>query len=233
MRVFGVDMATTEIQVWPWAYSKLKTFETCPKQFYHKYIVKDYKDGETEAMRYGKALHKVAEDYFAVNAPVPEQFAFMEPILKSLSNKQGEKHAELQMGLREDLSPCGFFDKDVWYRGVADLVIIDDNIAWVVDYKTSKNTKYADEGQLELMAMSVYKHFPQVTEVRAALMFVICKAAVKRTYKAEDQHLLWGRWMPRYLHLEKAGKLGTWHPKPSGLCKNHCIVTECPHNGGY
>ena len=22
-----------------------------------------------------------------------------------------------------------------------------------------------------------------------------------------------------------------WNPRPSGLCKKHCVVLECPHNG--
>jgi hypothetical protein len=40
---------------------------------------------------------------------------------------KGEKHCELKMGIKKEdgrLVPCGFFDKDVWYRGVADLIVI-------------------------------------------------------------------------------------------------------------
>ena len=35
---------------------------------------------------------------------------------------------------------CGFKDDNVWFRGIADLIILDsDNkLAWVIDYKTGK-----------------------------------------------------------------------------------------------
>ena len=53
---------------------------------------------------------------------------------------------------------------NVWWRGIADLVILDadNHIAWVVDYKTGKSARYADKGQLELMALATFKHFPVV-----------------------------------------------------------------------
>ena len=41
----------------PWSFSKLKAFETCPKQFYHVKILKEYPQKETDAMRYGTDVH--------------------------------------------------------------------------------------------------------------------------------------------------------------------------------
>ena len=41
------------MSVAPWSFSRLKSFEQCPKQFYHMKIAKDYTEGETDAMRYG------------------------------------------------------------------------------------------------------------------------------------------------------------------------------------
>jgi hypothetical protein len=36
------------------------------------------------------------------------------------------------MGLTKSLEACGFFDADVWFRGVADLLIIDDKSTYIV-----------------------------------------------------------------------------------------------------
>ena len=49
------------------------------------------------------------------------------------------------MALDIDLSIVGWKDKKLWVRGMADLLIIDDDTltAWVVDYKTGNN-KYPD-----------------------------------------------------------------------------------------
>ena len=49
----------------PWSFSKIKAFEQCPKQFYHEKILKEYPFVETEAIRYGSAFHKAAEDFIA------------------------------------------------------------------------------------------------------------------------------------------------------------------------
>ena len=56
------------------------------------------------------------------------------------------------MGITRDLRPCGFGARDVWWRGIVDLAIIDKERgkAFVVDYKTGKSSQYADKDQLEL-----------------------------------------------------------------------------------
>ena len=148
----------------PWSFSKIKSFEQCPKKFYHLKVAKDYKEPETEAMLYGTAVHEAAEEYIRDGKPLPPEYDYIKAPLDSLNMKQGEKLCEYEMGLTVDLEPCGFWDDNCWYRGIADLVILDKETktAWVIDYKTSKNTRYADKGQLELMALCIFKHFPEV-----------------------------------------------------------------------
>ena len=109
--------------------------------------------------------------------------------LDALNEKRGIKMCEQKLGLTADLEPCGFFDKRVWFRGIADLVIIDvlTGVAWVIDYKTGKSLKYADKGQLELMALIVFKHYPQITRVKAGLLFVIAKGLVKEEYEIDSE----------------------------------------------
>jgi len=217
----------------PWSFSKMKNFDTCPKQFYHVTVLKEHPFVETEAVRYGSAFHKAAEDYIGEGKPLPPAFDFAKPVLDSLNSKRGDKLVERKMGLTADLEPCSFYAKDVWFRGIADLLILDHNAetAWVIDYKTGKSARYADKGQLELMALTVFKHFPDIKKVRAGLLFVVCNDIVRDTYLEEITPDLWGKWMGKYGTMEKAFETGVWNPKPSGLCRRHCPVTECPHNG--
>ena len=135
------------------------------------------------------------------------------------------------MGLDDNLDPCGFRDKNVWWRGIADLIIIKDKKAWVIDYKTSKSAEYADKGQLELMAMATFKHFPEIQKINAGLLFVIANKAVKEVYRKEDSGDLWDKWFYKYSRMEIAEKEDVWNARPSGLCKRHCVVLECIHNG--
>lgn len=214
-----------------WSYSRMKGFETCPKQYYHVTVLREHPFQETEATRYGTEFHKAAEDFMRDDIPVPDRFGFARDFLKVLKDKPGDKHCELKMGLTRDLEPCGFFDDNVWFRGIVDLLIIDGDKAFVVDYKTGKSAKYADTGQLQLMALSVFAHFPQVKRVKAGLVFVIADKFIPADYNAADHDALWSPWIKKYATMEKAHENNVWNPKPSGLCRAHCPVLDCAHNG--
>ena len=214
-----------------WSYSALKTFETCPKQYYHTKILKEFPFQETEDTRYGKQFHKACEDYIRSGTALPNRFSFIKPVLDELLAKPGRKLCEERLGITEDLKPCEFFDKNVWFRGIIDLLIIDGDRAFVVDYKTGKTARYADPDQLELMAMCVFKHYPIVKKVNAGLMFVIANAFIKETYIVQDADALWVKYLTRQGRINTAHETGVWNPKSSGLCKRHCPVLECWHNG--
>lgn len=215
-----------------WSFSSLKTFTTCPKKFYHTKVLKDIKEPEGEQALYGKLVHEVAELYIRDGKEIPEKFAFIKPALDSLLKIQGEKFCELKMALTEKLEPCDFFDPDCWFRGVADLLIIDreKGEARVIDYKLGKS-RYADLGQLELMALAVFKMFPEVKKVKGGLLFLAEDKFVPTMFEVEQQHRYWGNWMPKVMTLEGAYSADIWNAKPNGLCKNYCWVSSCTHCG--
>ena len=216
-----------------WSFSRLKSFETCPKQFYHVTVLGEYPVVQTDAMTYGTAMHKAAEDYIGENKPLPDEFMYVKGLLDELRAFRGTKLTEQRLGLTRDLKPCGFKDKDVWFRGIVDLAIVDTlgERAWIVDYKTGKSAKYADKGQLELMALSIFKKFPDVKHINAALLFVVSNEMIEAEYKIENSFDLWGKWLKKYARMERAYETDVWNPRPSGLCYHHCPVLECVHNG--
>ena len=218
----------------PWSYSKLKAFETCPKQFYHMKILKEYPVVESDAMRYGTDVHLACEEYIRDNKPLPKKYGYVLPTLEALKRKKGKKLCEYELGLTEDLQPCGFWDEDVWFRGIADLIILneEDGIAWVVDYKTGKSARYADKGQLELMALAVFKHFPNIERVNGGLLFVVSKDLITDTYtrQAREQEIT-TKYLNKFSQMVIASDNNVWNPNPSGLCRAWCEVLECAHNG--
>lgn len=217
-----------------WSFSSIKAFEQCPKKYYHLKVAKDYQeDQNTEHLLYGKEFHKAAELYIKDNTPLPPHFSFAKGALDNLKHLPGEKLCEYEMGLTENLDPCGFKDEKVWWRGIADLIILDreKGEARVLDYKTGKSAKYADTGQLELMALAIFKHFPEVKKIKAGLLFVIAKQFVKSSYTIDTAPNLWQKWLRDHDRMKFAYANNVWNPRPSGLCKKHCVVLECPHNG--
>jgi hypothetical protein len=223
------------VKVPPWSFSSIKAFDQCPKKYYHLKVVKDYKEPMTDAITYGSEFHKAAELYIKEGTPLPPQFNYAKGALDNLNQLPGEKLCEYEMGLTENLDPCGFRDEHVWWRGIADLIILDreKGEARVLDYKTGKSAKYADTGQLELMALAIFKHFPEVKKVKAGLLFVIAKQFVKDSYNLDAAPSLWQKWLRDHDRMRFAYQTNVWNPRPSGLCKKHCVVVECPHNGGH
>ena len=208
-----------------WSYSSLDQFKQCPHKYYRLRVVKDIVEPESEAMRYGTEVHKAAEDFIKDGTPIPEKFAFMRPILEPVSKIKGSVLCEYRMGLTRDLAPCGFFDKDVWCRGIADLIVLQEDRAWVVDYKTGSN-KYPEPKQLKLMALMTFAHFPEVQHVKAGLLFVAHNSFMDEQYSRGDIPKLWSAFQGDLTRLEHSTKANFWPMNPSPLCR-WCPVTTC------
>ena len=214
-----------------WSYSSLKTFEQCPKKYYHLKIAKDVKDEGSEATIYGQEVHRVAEEYVRDDVPLPPQYSFMQETLDSLKSIPGEKHCELKLGVAVrdgKYVPCDFFAKDVWWRGIADLVIINGDTAFSVDYKTSKNAKYADTKQLDLVAAAIFTHFPQVKEIKSALIFVVSNEFVNKKHDSMFRTSYIETFRPELDRLDTAIKVGVWNANSGPLC-GYCPVKTCEH----
>jgi hypothetical protein len=224
------------VKVPAWSYSSITLFDQCPKKYYHLRVVKDIKEPESEAMLYGTAVHQAAEDYIKDGTPIPAKYGYMQSMLDKLAGIKGEKLCEHKMGIKKvdgRLAPCGFFDKDVWYRGVADLLIIDNEKkeARVVDYKTGKSSKYADPKQLALMSACVFLHFPEIERVKAGLLFVVCKDFVRSEYHVDTGLNVFSELDGSLVSRETAYETGVFNPKQNFTCKGWCPVLDCSHNG--
>ena len=215
-----------------WSYSSIKTFDQCPKKYYHLKILKDIKDTGSEATIYGQEVHKAAEDYIKDGVPIPEKFAYIRGVVEALGRKEGEKHTELRLGVKRidgGYEPCKFLGKGVWWRGIADLVIINGDTAYSVDYKTSKNAKYADVKQLDLVAGGIFTHFPQVDKIRSALIFLVSNDVIKKDHYREHMHNYLSTFDSLLDRLEVAEESGVWNAKSGPLCR-FCPVLSCEHH---
>lgn len=215
-----------------WSFSALKTFQSCPKKYYHLKVVKDVKDPPSEIMLYGIDAHKAAELYIAEDADLPGKYEFMRSQLDTLKNLEGDKYCEYKFGLTRDMQPCDFFAKDVWLRGAIDLLIVNEakGTARMIDYKFGKS-KNADMSQLQLMSLAVFKIFPNVKKVKAGLLFCAEDKMIPTQYSVDDAPNMWMQWLPEVARLEAAYEHDVWNASPSGLCKAWCPVLSCPHNG--
>lgn len=214
-----------------WSYSSVKTFAQCPKKYYHLKIAKDIVDSGSTATLYGEELHKAAEEYIGVGTAINPKFSFAKELLDKLKSIPGGKYCELKLGVKKTptgYEPCSFSDIDAWWRGIADLVVVQDDLAFSIDYKTSKNAKYADTKQLDLIAAALFVHFPKIKKIKSALAFVVSKEFVHKEHHAELRDSYFNVFDSELIRLTVAKNTGVWNASSGPLC-GFCPVHHCEH----
>jgi hypothetical protein len=211
-----------------WSFSALKDFVGCPKRYHEIKVLKNYETKITQAILYGKEVHKALEDYVKEGKPLPLNYQRFKKMVDELVQIEGTKYVEHEMGLLPDGTPCDFKDSNRWVRGIADLLIVDKDVAYVVDYKTGSE-RYPDVDQLKLMALMTFAHFPEVQKVKGALLFVLKNHLVSEDYTRDQIDTLWGTFHPKLERLKLAFETDEWTANPTPLC-GYCPVSTCEFN---
>lgn len=221
-----------------WSYSSLNLFKQCPRKYHRLRVVRDIREPETVPMRYGSELHKAAENYGKHGTALPPKFAFLQSYIDPLLAIEGHQLFEFEMALNRERQPCGYRDKDFWWRGIADFMVVPEvdvgDEAVIVDYKSGRTARYADTSQLEILGLATFAHFPHVQRIRAGLLFVVSREFVEFSMTRAMEESLWVRhWLPTTARLDKAVELDLWNPSPNFTCRKYCPVEDCEHNGRY
>ena len=211
-----------------WSYSALKQYTNCPKQYQEMRVLKNYTVKETEAMMYGKEVHSALEDYVKDGKELAKNYQRFKPMVDTLVNIKGDKYPEYEMALTHAKTPCDFHSEDRWVRGIADLVIVDGDTAFVIDYKTGSN-RYPDPKQLRLMSLMLFTHFPDVQRIKGGLLFVMKNSFITEEYIRKDMDKSWGMFEQSLKRLEMSYDNDVWQANPTPLC-GWCSVTTCDFN---
>ena len=194
-----------------WSFSSLKDFINCPRQYHETKVLKRFAKKVTEQMNYGTVVHKALEDYVRDGTPLAKNYERYRSLIDPLLEIEGVRHPELKMALRVDRTPCDFDDPDYWVRGIVDFLVIDGDTAYIVDYKTG-SARYPDLKQLKLMALMVFAHYPEVTRIKAGLLFVAHNMFIDEEYDRNQISFLWEFFIAPLNRLRIAVDTDTWMP---------------------
>jgi len=211
-----------------WSFSSLKDFVGCPKRYYEVKVAKNFETKTTEAITYGKEVHSALEHYVRDGKELPLNYKRFQEMMNALMAIPGKRYCEYEMGMHLDKTPCSFHSKSRWVRGIADLLVVDEDTAYVVDYKTG-NDKYPDLDQLKLMALLVFTHFSKVNKVKGALLFILKNNLISETYERFQVDSLWDHFTPKVKRLELSYQKNEWPANPTPLC-GYCPVVTCEFN---
>lgn len=208
-----------------WSYSSLKDYVNCPRQYHEVKVLKRFTKRPTQQMLYGTEVHSALENYVKEDAPLAKNYEKFKKQLDPLKEMPGEKFPEHQMAVTPEREPCSFGSPSRWVRGIADLLVVDGEQGYIVDYKTGSD-KYPDLKQLQLMALLTFAHFPEVVHIKAGLLFVMHEHFITSEYARDDADKLWQDFAPPLERLRLSYENDSWQPNPTPLC-GWCPVTTC------
>ena len=220
-------------KVMPLSFSRLSTFEQCPAQFDYLYVSKRVQSTSNESADYGDRVHKVLEAYG--NGTLDEQTLSEEgrstlkqwgAVVDKITSRSGTKLYEHQMAVNRELKPVDWFASDVWIRSIADVLVVDGDTAYCLDYKTGKVKD--NPTQLQLFAAMVMWHFPEVKTVKTSFIWLKFNQTTNAKYERRFLDALWRGMEPRFDKVQEIIDLGVFNTKPSGLCPWCPAKAICP-----
>lgn len=207
------------------SFSSLKQFETCPKRYYYQRISKEVQDTQGEASIHGERVHKHIEERLgAQKAQLPPEMSRYEKLCADVERAaEGcEMWLEKELVLTAEFTPTTWFANDAYIRTKADMIATKEERALVVDWKTG--SRRPDFLQLELTAAQVFIHFPKITYVTGAFVWLREDKLDKEVYTREQCETLLTNIKHKIAQIDHALDVGVWPAKPSGLCR------YCPAN---
>jgi len=214
-----------------WSWSRLNTFEQCPRKFFLQNISKELKYVRSAAAKRGDDLHKSLElacnkyistrGQVSLAAELPAELAHMSKLISGLLRDVPaiDSTVDTYYAVDADFTVLSnYFSKATFLRFSVDLGIRRGKKATIIDWKTGKNYGYAD--QLKLMAavtMSII--WPGVDEVTAYYVYVDQNEVSKRTFKRDDLDDIWDDLLGRAYQMQKSVESGEWPECKNNFCK--------------
>lgn len=187
--------------------SKIKTLKKCPLQFYLRYVLKyvpqiqpdhDVTNRDTGTLLHSileyavkgttidnsimltRAKHEFPDEFWLEN--VQPHIPNVETFLQKLDRFNAEHHidrisTELKMGVTRNWKMTTFFDANVFYRGIIDLLLISkaQGKAIIIDHKSGGSGEWGikmHQSQLDVYKPFVLAAHPEVEEVAAGIHFI-------------------------------------------------------------
>jgi hypothetical protein len=212
-----------------WSYSKLKNYASCPKRHYEIEIAKSVKEEESDNLKWGDQVHAGMHKRLQDNIPLPEAMESYEEWAVKLQRAGGKFFFEQKYAIDQMMQPVAWFDKQAWFRTIADVLIVNGPVARAVDWKTGKVQE--DSLQLALISAVIFSHYQDVQAIRTEFVWLAHDAVTREDFKRTDLPKIWAQAMPRVKEYQHAVTTMAFPPKPGGLCKKYCPVTSCPFWG--
>jgi hypothetical protein len=210
-----------------WSYSRLTSYETCPRKHWHLNVKKDLKEEPSQAMIDGNLIHKAFELRIRDGKLLPIHLRVHEPVLAKIIAAPGEKIVEQQIALSVGWEPVEWFAKDAWLRIKSDLTQYAGSYGVVWDWKSGR--PHDDFTQLNLNAAVLLQLAPEIEAVTPAYYWTKARHVAPGPRVTRDQVAeIWGPILERVGRYQAAHDAQDFPPRENFFCKN-CPVKSCQY----
>ena len=230
------------------SYSGIKSFLNCPYRWAAEKYYKTVQFVEGPEAAEGNHIHTAFENIIK-GAPAAGDIELIKGrgwahYLKAIFGaiKAGALvQAEKELCFTKDMQPCGWRDwNTVWFRFKGDVLIHKAPKIFYFDWKSGKRFSkrgddQADELQLKIAWAVIALHHPEMEEFVGNLIYLKEPTAERAIYQVRynRSHLsaIWEELLSITGRMEEAWASGVFRQCSSGLCRAHCDVMDCAHNG--
>ena len=176
-------------------------------------------DNGGEASKYGERVHEYLEHRLKESTELPQDLAHYEVLCTTVEKiaNGGELLIEKELVLTEELKPTGWWEPDAWLRSKLDILVLRNDTAYVMDWKTGKRNP--DFFQMQMFACQVFKHFPQVQKCKTSLVWLKHLQMDTEEYVRDQSNAMWAEIMKKIRRIYDSAEHDVWPAKPSGLCR--------------
>lgn len=210
------------------SFSRLESYETCPKKFFHLSIAKDVLDPPNEFTSFGTEVHLAFANYLKGKIKIlPLHLRQHMPMLNKIKAAPGDHIVEQQVAINAQYKPTGWFDKDVYCRVISDLTIMRGSHAAMFDWKTGKMKDGFD--QLRLAAAVMFLLAEELETISMHYAWTKNKQVTSDSMTREEMPAVWTALHPRLLQYQNAFNLQQFEARRGFHCR-YCPVKACPYN---
>ena len=209
------------------SYSRLNSYEDCPKKYHAVSVAKSVKEPETEHTTFGTEVHLAFAEYFKKGKPLPLHMQQYTKFLAAIKAYPGVFITEQKLAINAAYEATGWFDDDVYCRIISDLTILNGPNAIMWDWKTGKIKD--DFTQLKLAGAVMFLLVPELQKIVLAYLWTKNKKITKQVMTRDEMPGVWNALLPRIQRYQDAHVSLEFPPKPGYLCR-YCPLKGCPYN---
>lgn len=216
------------------SYSRISTFENCPRQYQLKFILKSYPDdSDNPYFKRGNEIHEQLDKYtkfkkgVLIEPLLNEAALNAKPIIDKIIDQFETVYSERRLAIDKNFQPVDWFDKSTYYRVIYDLTALRNVECLSIDWKTGKVRPYDEKGgQLHQSAAVLFGIYPEIEKITCAYNYVDHKQSAKIKFTRNDADELKESLMEKHARVNAEKD---FEPKKNPNCR-FCLASkkQCP-----